>query len=381
MAADSAAVLARYFEVAVLHTQLVHQHVSCNGRLPPSVGDRGVYTAMLGRQPACGRPYAMAHQRNSCFELRPRRAPTGLHRAESSFRQTCEGASMMCAITLRYPVMHVRASHSALDELLDLPSALEGHLDQAFQDFADKQPLDISEPRAGSSTNAAREAAALWLPAPGSDFKLSSSTDSQRPCASGLARLTSNIVWVGEASGMEVCCAATGGAEDQSQCCATAPPTVTAAQGRKSKAAWRPCYQTVLKVCCAGNGSANVLICLPWHLHSRSYYREDCNALLHVMGITPGHASPVVKEGVIMYGLHPVILRMTGIQGSFCGRRTKLQRSRLGQRTCRHAWTPCGGPMPLLQQCNDRLVCLQPPAKSAQVRQAVRRRIDASVLG
>ena len=91
MAADSAAVLARYFEVAVLHTQLVHQHVSCNGRLPPSVGDRGVYTAMLGRQPACGRPYAMAHQRNSCFELRPRRAPTGLHRAESSFRQTCEG--------------------------------------------------------------------------------------------------------------------------------------------------------------------------------------------------------------------------------------------------------------------------------------------------
>ena len=141
---------------------------------------------------------------------------------------------MMCAITLRYPVMHVRASHSALDELLDLPSALEGHLDQAFQDFADKQPFDISEPRAGSSTNAAREAAALWLPAPGSDCQ----TKQQHRQSAAMRQRdwpdsTSNIVWVGEASGMEVCCAATGGAEDQSQCCATAPPTVTAAQGKK----------------------------------------------------------------------------------------------------------------------------------------------------
>ncbi len=185
--------------------------------------------------------------------------------------------------------MHARPSHSALDELLDLPSALDAHsfvhgANQASDDVGAEHDLDPTGIWAGL-TPSARLPAALWLPAPGSDC-----ASKQRLQQAAALRQrdwptsTSGVAWVGEASGANVCYTATGVSEDRSQCCAAAPPTVAAAQGRRSKAAGRPCYQTIMKVCFAGqHWPEGSLLSLCWHFPSCRVYAAgwQCAHRLH----------------------------------------------------------------------------------------------------
>lgn len=170
--------------------------------------------------------------------------------------------------------MHVRPSHSALDELLDLPSALEAQaapygVDDPFEAVQHDQSRDQTGTRGAPDTHNARLPAALWLPAPGSDCD-----SEQRLKQSAALRQrdwptsTSGVVWVGEASGVEVCCVATSGSEDRNQCYAAAPPTSAPGQGRRSKAAGRPCYQIVMKVGVAGGSGQKKACC--------SYRTSDC---------------------------------------------------------------------------------------------------------
>ena len=163
----------------------------------------------------------------------------------------------MGAVALSHRTMHLRPSHSALDDLLDLPSALEAQPaayggEQSFEAVQYDQTCDHTGTRGDPSSSL--PAGFLWLPAPGSDC--ASKQRLSRPAAlrqRAWPAATSGVVWVGEASGVEVCCAGTGGSGDLSQRCAASPPTVAAAaQGRRSKAAGRPCYQTVMKVCFTG---------------------------------------------------------------------------------------------------------------------------------
>ena len=162
---------------------------------------------------------------------------------------------MMCAIPLTHHAMLFGPSHSALDELLDLPSALEvqpSTHELVWDENTDEEHLDAAGTGVDPDSSA-HVPAALWLPAP--DFDRISE---QRPKLSAALRQragpasTSGVVWVGEAGGAGACCAATVGTEDGRAGSAKAPLAVSAAPGRKSRGACRPCYQTVLKVSFAG---------------------------------------------------------------------------------------------------------------------------------
>ena len=152
-------------------------------------------------------------------------------------------------------------SHSALDELFndrleteETPFPFDAAL--TVDGGAGDNLSPTVRPRAGGHPRAsARSPAAVWLPAPDSgNVSKQQSSQSAALRQRSWPPSTSGAAWVGDPPDVELQQTAKGGgSRDASQLHAPPAPAVSAAPRRKPKAAWRPCYQSVMKVCLAGH--------------------------------------------------------------------------------------------------------------------------------
>ena len=186
--------------------------------------------------------------------------------------------------------MQARPSHSALDELLDVPlgqggAALFSGAELITVGFTGDHALHGGARRDTNSSACA--SAAIWLPAP--DACIGSKQQDIHTTAirqRAWPHPTSAIAWVGNLAAAGVSIQADNAVEDRRQPYATAAPASASAHGRKPKAAWRPCYQSVLKVCqCLYNSHScwQHPAVAQWLLTDTGFTVEPCHGIWHKM--------------------------------------------------------------------------------------------------
>ena len=275
--------------------------------LGPVGGDRELWHGFTDSSLHPTASCTLARQQDSFFEIRPRRVPR-VYTEPSHPPDRNSQVPSMCAETPCSASMQAQASHSALDELLGCP--LERYSQSCV--FEREPTSDTAGGRdiphntvAWDHHTHAPVSTAVWLPAP--DFTCVSKQRHMHAAAlrqPSWPSFTTGVAWVGTEAGAEVCRLMTSSkAEDPTQAAAAAEaaaaPAGSAAQGRKPKAAWRPCYQTVMKVCSLCTLNSSML--QQWPVTPLVYDASGLLAVLH------SHRHPAARLSVVALVLNMLL--------------------------------------------------------------------------